>query len=225
MKNAETRETLNKHQARTEATLRGVLKAAGEVFVRDGYERAQIETIACQAGRTKGAIYNHFRSKEDIFFALLEQKAVERRAAFVRSAKDASSRSQVEALKKLFLDSMEEDHWPILMLEFKLFALRNKSSKRRVRKLSQLLHEDIDRKFFPKLGIVGKREKQRAAVGVAVLRALPSAIVLERQFNSVLDDAGVARQVFGGVFDSLFEVEEELKTARRKRAAQASTRP
>ncbi len=209
MKHAKTPEKLNKHQARTEATLRCVLKAAEEVFVRDGYERAQIETIAAQAGRTKGAIYNHFRSKEDIFFALLEGKAAERRAAFSRSAKDASSQGRVEVLKQLFLDSLEEDHWPILMLEFKLFALRNRTSMQRVRKVNQLLHEDIDRKFFPSLGIAGKRRKQRAAVGLAVLRALPSTIVLERQFNPVLGRSEVAKQVFEGIFDFLLDVEDE----------------
>jgi hypothetical protein len=48
---------LTKHQVKTEATLRGLLDAAETIFVRDGYERAQIETIAAEAGRTKGAVY------------------------------------------------------------------------------------------------------------------------------------------------------------------------
>ena len=79
MKTATSATVLNKHQVKTEATLRSVLDASERVFVRDGYERAQIETIAAEAGRTKGAVYAHFRSKEDIFFALLERKAKSRR--------------------------------------------------------------------------------------------------------------------------------------------------
>jgi AcrR family transcriptional regulator len=85
MKTARSAIGLTKHQVKTEATLRSVLDASERVFVRDGYERAQIETIAAEAGRTKGAIYAHFRSKEDIFFALLERKAKGRRDEFLRA--------------------------------------------------------------------------------------------------------------------------------------------
>jgi AcrR family transcriptional regulator len=31
--------------------------------VRDGYEKAQVAQIAAAAGRTKGAVYAHFRNK------------------------------------------------------------------------------------------------------------------------------------------------------------------
>lgn len=64
----------NKHQLRTKATLRELLDAAEKVFVRDGFEKARLETISAAIGRTKGAVYAHFESKEDLFIALLERK-------------------------------------------------------------------------------------------------------------------------------------------------------
>lgn len=91
---------LNKHQVKTEATLRSVLDASERVFVRDGYERAQIETIAAEAGRTKGAIYAHFRSKEDIFFALLERKAQARRDEFLHAAEGKDVEERLAIVKK-----------------------------------------------------------------------------------------------------------------------------
>jgi len=49
------------------------LLAAEQTFARDGYEAARLEDIAARAGYTRGAFYANFDSKEDIFFALLEQ--------------------------------------------------------------------------------------------------------------------------------------------------------
>ncbi|WP_263360005.1 TetR/AcrR family transcriptional regulator [Acidicapsa ligni] len=222
MEKVKAPEKLNKHQAKTEATLRCVLDAAEEIFVRDGYERAQIETIALQAGRTKGAIYAHFRSKEDIFFALMERKGAERRDMFLRSAEGASSQRQMEIIKEIFLDALEEENWPILLLEFKLFALRNTASLQRVRELHQLLYESSGRKLFLRIGITGKKKQDKAEVGLAVLRSMPSAIVLERQFSPVLGKPGITREVFEGVFDSLLGASGKRGTASSQKTVKRS---
>src|SRR3984893_6479853 len=63
----------SRQQARTAATRRKLLLAAEQTFARDGYEAARLEDIAARAGYTRGAFYANFDSKEDIFFALLEQ--------------------------------------------------------------------------------------------------------------------------------------------------------
>ena len=190
----------NKHQARTEATLRGLLDAAETVFVRDGYERAQIETIASEARRTKGAVYAHFKSKEDIFFDLLETKDQSRLDMFLRSAKDVPHEHRVEIVKDLFLNTVEEKNWPILMLEFKLFALRNKASLRRIRDLYQLLYQDLSRDLLPESEGFTDTDKEKALVALAVLRGIPSAIALDRQFNPVMNLPGATKEVLGSDF-------------------------
>ena len=52
---------------------RKLLAAAEKTFARDGFEAARLEDIASLAGYTRGAFYANFKSKEDIFFALLEE--------------------------------------------------------------------------------------------------------------------------------------------------------
>ena len=47
--------------ARTKETRKLLLEAAEKVFIRDGFEKAQVAQIAAAAGRTKGAVYAHFR--------------------------------------------------------------------------------------------------------------------------------------------------------------------
>jgi AcrR family transcriptional regulator len=214
----------NKHQARTEATLRGLLDAAETAFVRDGYERAQIETIAAEAGRTKGAVYAHFKSKEDIFFALLETKAQSRLDMFLRSAKDVPHAHRVQIVKDLFLNTVEEKNWPILILEFKLFALRNKASLRRIRDLYQLLYDDLSRDLLPENEGFTDAQKEKALVALAVLRGLPSAIALERHFNPVMNLSGTTKEVLEAIFESLLKMNDRTPASSRPKASPKANR-
>src|ERR1700678_1656229 len=65
----------NKHQVRTEETQAKILNAAQEIFSENGFEKTQLEEVAARAGYTRGAIYAHYASKEDLFLALMEQRA------------------------------------------------------------------------------------------------------------------------------------------------------
>ncbi len=48
-----------------------LLKAAGILFVKNGYRATTTEAIAQRAGLSKGALYFHFKSKEEILCELL----------------------------------------------------------------------------------------------------------------------------------------------------------
>jgi AcrR family transcriptional regulator len=51
-----------------------LLEAAAKVFAQRGYGDASVDEIADRAGYSKGAIYFHFSGKDDLFFALLEER-------------------------------------------------------------------------------------------------------------------------------------------------------
>ncbi|RKT17291.1 TetR family transcriptional regulator [Streptomyces sp. 1114.5] len=59
-------------QARALATRQTVLLAAAEVFDERGYAAATMSEILDRAGVTKGALYFHFRSKEELALAVIE---------------------------------------------------------------------------------------------------------------------------------------------------------
>jgi len=59
-----------------------LLDAALEVFGRDGVTRASLQAIAQEAGVTRGALYWHFKNKEDLFETLFEQQYADFFAAF-----------------------------------------------------------------------------------------------------------------------------------------------
>ncbi|MGW1835042.1 ScbR family autoregulator-binding transcription factor [Streptomyces sp. NPDC002067] len=60
-------------QARALQTRRTILEAAGEVFDERGYDAATIAEILSRAGVTKGALYFHFSSKEDLARGVLDE--------------------------------------------------------------------------------------------------------------------------------------------------------
>jgi AcrR family transcriptional regulator len=56
-----------------EAVRRGILDAARDLFVAEGYQNVSIRKIAERIEYSPAAIYGYFPSKDDIFFALAEE--------------------------------------------------------------------------------------------------------------------------------------------------------
>src|SRR3954447_601704 len=56
-------------QKRTEL----ILETAEEILSKKGYHATSMDEIAAQTGVAKGTLYQHFPTKEDLFFALIEQ--------------------------------------------------------------------------------------------------------------------------------------------------------
>lgn len=62
-------------QDRAEATRDSVLRGAALVFARDGYARASLSEIIVESKVTKGALYFHFASKEELARAVIDAGA------------------------------------------------------------------------------------------------------------------------------------------------------
>ncbi|WP_020577741.1 TetR/AcrR family transcriptional regulator [Actinopolymorpha alba] len=50
-----------------------ILRAARQVFLRHGYQRASVDDIASEAGVSKQTIYNQFGGKEALFLSAVEE--------------------------------------------------------------------------------------------------------------------------------------------------------
>lgn len=59
-------------QQRSEETRTRILEAAVKQFSINGYNAASVDNICEQAGVSKGAFYHHFKTKHDVFLALLD---------------------------------------------------------------------------------------------------------------------------------------------------------
>jgi AcrR family transcriptional regulator len=77
---------------RRAATQAAILKAARKLFGDDGFDATTMDDIASAARVAKGAVYHHFKTKEDVFEAVFEAVSHDLVAeidAVARAEKDA----------------------------------------------------------------------------------------------------------------------------------------
>jgi AcrR family transcriptional regulator len=63
---------VTKRRAETRARL---LEAAFRVFAAKGYGQTRIDDVCAEAGYTRGAFYSNFRTLDELFFALYDERA------------------------------------------------------------------------------------------------------------------------------------------------------
>src|SRR3984893_11110833 len=56
-----------------ERTRERLLQAASREIYRSGFQSASLDTILASAGVTKGALYHHFKNKEALGYAVVEE--------------------------------------------------------------------------------------------------------------------------------------------------------
>lgn len=203
-----TVKTANKHELRTRETRALLLAAAEKIFVRDGYEGAELGEIATLAGRTKGAIYAQFKSKEDIFLALIEDRALLYRTQMEEwLAKSTTVEGNKAALRSFYLRRIEDQAWSLLLLEFKLFAMRHPESKKRLQNLyAELFAQNAEQRFASILGPAGTgKDAIKRIVAVEAFQPVISALVLEAQLETNLSGKGVIAKVMNRIFDALMD--------------------
>lgn len=103
-----------------ERTRRLLVEAATGLFLRDGYRATSLETIAEEAGFSRGAVYSNFDSKTEIGVVVVD-------ALYERAARDASAamslvlgdgpRAWTDALASSLQTSVGNRDWARLEIE------------------------------------------------------------------------------------------------------------
>ncbi len=95
----------NKHP---EETVNLILDVAFRLFMKKGYERTSIQDIIDHlGGLSKGAIYHHFKSKEDILIAVTDRMTADSNK-LLASIRDRTDLGGKEKLKLLFAASLND---------------------------------------------------------------------------------------------------------------------
>lgn len=118
-----TRMTREERKSETRVRL---LAAAEAVFARRGYHAASVDEVCDEAGYSKGALYAHFASKEDLLMELIGTRMrtylEDLAARFVRTGTLPERIREVVAFLAQTIE--EKPRWCVLYIEFWTHAMR-----------------------------------------------------------------------------------------------------
>lgn len=194
----------SRRQERSEATRGRLIRAAEKIFARDGFEAAKLEEIAAEAGYTRGAFYANFRSKEDLFLALLEGE-ISRRIDIVEALMQSVEQpaDKLKVFREFFLTIAQDRRWSLLSLEFKLFAVRHPEAKARLAAMNRRL-------IKPRIGILqdimqssGRTLPASPSAVAMSLSAATNALALEHMLDRNIMPEPELKILLANYFDSL----------------------
>jgi len=84
-----------------EETVKLILDVATHLFFEKGYDATSLQDIINETNLSKGAIYHHFSSKEEIFEAIFHRIGEENTSALAK-VRDDSSLNGLEKLRAIF---------------------------------------------------------------------------------------------------------------------------
>ena len=86
-----------------------LLSVARKVFGRSGFHSVSMDEVAREAGITKPILYDHFRSKEELYIALLDAdaQALEERVRSALTA-DTGNRQRIRQSFQAYFDFVDE---------------------------------------------------------------------------------------------------------------------
>jgi AcrR family transcriptional regulator len=68
---------MNKNVERGRTTRAQLIAVATRLFATGGYDGTSIEAVLAESGVSRGSLYHHFKSKEDLFLAVMEEVGAE----------------------------------------------------------------------------------------------------------------------------------------------------
>ena len=182
-------------ERRIEHTRSLLLDAAEEVFAEKGFAPATLDDIAHTAGYTKGAIYKHFATKEDLFLAVSDRywrRYFDNFAEVMSSARQIGARELDEIAKRWRQLSRDRgaEH-AALGHEFTLYLLRNPNARERVAAKRSEVVEALAKFIVTGMDRLGGALLIPPVTFAQLLIATSDAIVL----SSELDDVDLYRPI------------------------------
>lgn len=161
-----------------------ILEAALSAFAKTGFSNTRIEDISEEAGIAKGTVYQYFKNKDELFFALYDLVRRRFHEKIFRGIDEQAPAS--EALTRFIVQTLKAfDEWQ----EFAVVLLDFWSEHRRAKTIKFQFSEvyNISRRAIA--GIIEKGVKQGELsaidpeIGASVLIAILDGIMLQRIYD------------------------------------------
>lgn len=193
-----------------------ILRAACEVFVRDGFHAASMKDICAAAAMSPGSVYRYFRSKDDLVQAMIDSDQARWMAAMDALPADGGLLAALEALAELGLRDLENRGFLNLWVETAAEAARNPGVAARLRQSYSSLQDRLT-------ALIAKAQAQGsidstsdpATLSCLVMAAFDG-LILRATFDPGLDARPLTRGFLGFIGRALGTRSADRGTAGRK---------
>jgi AcrR family transcriptional regulator len=179
-----------------------LLDASARVFARRGLHGTSVEEVSEEAGFSRGALYSNFKSKEDLFLALWEERIERRRRELrevVENSDDPAAGVAAAAAEVVEVLGRERE-WFLLYFEFTLYAARDSSFLPRYQIVREQGLAELAEGLAGGLKRAGIESSLSSEDLALAAKALSYGIALER----LVDEDGVPDALLGRVLQLLF---------------------
>ncbi|SDX93371.1 TetR/AcrR family transcriptional regulator [Thermoactinomyces sp. DSM 45892] len=118
---------MTKQQKRTTTTIKRIKNAGLRLFARRGYHATSVDEIVEEAGYTKGAFYGHFKSKEELFLSIMDERMILHQTEIVKSFQVHEDDGLITITRQLeyVIQRAQDDSWASIYFEFLANTRRN----------------------------------------------------------------------------------------------------
>ncbi len=118
-----------------------LLRAAAEVFARDGFDESSVDEIVMTAGVAKGTFYYYYKSKEDLFISIISSGADRLSEQMeIESNKYSDPVEKVEAILTSQYQYFEDNRDICKMLLSEIWRFESKWQQKYVTKRNQYIN-------------------------------------------------------------------------------------
>jgi AcrR family transcriptional regulator len=184
-----------------EVTRRALMDAAARVFAERGFHGTSIDAVAEEAGFTKGAVYSHFGSKEELYLSLLDERLGSELGGWVNIIETGVSiPSVLDEVQQGFIDEIKHNRsWGILTLEFTLHAMRDETIRARLAERIARGRIDYEQSLAKRYAATGKAPPMPLNQLAAALLAFENGLSL----LALLDSTTEWAPAYGSVLSTL----------------------
>jgi AcrR family transcriptional regulator len=186
-------------------TRRRLMRSAASVAAQRGLERASLDAVAEHAGFTKGAVYANFKSKEDLFLAMLDARFAERLAELDRIlSSEEDPDVQARAAAAGFIAAIEsEPEWQRLFFEFTVFAARNEGFRVELAARSRAMRDRLAERLAARAARLGIEPVLPPGQVATMTFAMAHGVALERLLDPKAVPDGLLPEMMAVFFSGL----------------------
>ena len=180
-----------------------LLDSALAVFAERGYRDASVDEVAERAGYSKGALYWHFSSKDDLFYALLEDRILKPWEESIRMLETASPDEDMAPEASRLFGELLRGERDLLLIQYEYWAqaVRDPKLRRRYANRRKKLRIALGRAIAARLEHLGAPPLEAGAEEMATIFI---AVALGLAQERLVDAGAVSDKLLGDTFALLY---------------------